>query len=301
MEFLRLLESIRTPLGDAFFMFCTYGGEEVMLLGLICLIYWCINKKLAYRMTFAYLPSGLAVEVTKLTCRVERPWVQDPTFTIVEKARKSATGYSFPSGHTQNATALFTTLGHVNKKLPIKLLFFLVIPLVMFSRMYLGVHTPADVLVSVVMSLIIVIGINVLADRIELNHKKRLIIMAILLTIAFATAIYTYVLFASGTIAYKDAADSFKGCGGGVGFLICWVIETKYIDFDVRCDAIWKQVLKCVIGFAIVLLLKEGIKYGFHALFCENLFCEFFRYLILMFWAMMGMPLVIKKFFQAKA
>ena len=298
MEFLRLLESIRTPIGDAFFLFATYGGEEVMLLGLVCLIYWCIDKKLGYRMTFAYLPSALAVEVAKLTCRVERPWVRDPNFTIVEKARKSATGYSFPSGHTQNATALFLTLGYVSKKLLYKILFFLIIPLVMFSRMYLGVHTPADVLVSAAMSIVIVIGMNYLTDHLVLTHKKRLIIMAVLMAVALATAIYTYVLYANGTIAYKDAADSFKGCGAGFGFLLCWVLETRCVNFDPKCSSIWKQLLKLVIGFAVALLLKEGLKYGFKAIFGENLFNELIRYFVVLLWAMMGMPLIIKKYFQ---
>lgn len=43
----------------------------------------------------------------KLLFRIPRPWVRDPDFTIVESARAQATGYSFPSGHTQNAVATF--------------------------------------------------------------------------------------------------------------------------------------------------------------------------------------------------
>ena len=298
MEFLKMLESIRTPLGEAFFFFCTYGGEEIMLLGLICLFYWCLDKKLAYRMTFAYLPSALAVNIIKLTCRVERPWVRDPSFTAVERAKKSATGYSFPSGHTQNATALFGTLGYTRKKLWQRLLLFLIIPLVMLSRMYLGVHTPSDVLVSFAVSSIIVLGINLLADKLTLTHKRRLIFMIFLLMAAVATMIYTYLLYAGGTIEYKDAADSFKGCGGGMGFLICWVLETRYVNFSVKCKKPWMQAVKLLIGIAGVLILKEGIKHSFNALFGPNFFTDVFRYFVIMLWAMLGMPLIIKKFFQ---
>ena len=42
----------------------------------------------------------LVNQFLKLVCRVPRPWVRDPNFTIVEAARADATGYSFPSGHT---------------------------------------------------------------------------------------------------------------------------------------------------------------------------------------------------------
>ena len=298
MEFLRMLEGIRTPLGETVFMILTYGGEELMLFGLILVSYWCVDKKLGYRMVFSYLPSALAINVLKLTCRVERPWVRDPSFTAVEKAKASATGYSFPSGHTQNATALFSTLAYVSKKTWQKLLFFLIIPLVMLSRMYLGVHTPADVLTSFAISIVIVIGMNLLADRLTLTHKRRLIIMCVMLVIAMATCIYTYVLYSSGVIAYKDASDSFKGCGAGMAVVICWVIETRYINFDTKCRNIWMQLLKLLIGVAVALLIKEGIKHGFNALFGQTFFTDVFRYFLLMTWAMIGMPLLIKKFFQ---
>lgn len=296
MEFLRFLEGLRTPFGDAFFLGATYGGEEIMLLGLICVLYWCVDKKLAYRMTFAYLPSALAVNTIKLTCRVERPWVRDPAFTAVEAAKKSATGYSFPSGHTQNATALFGTLAYTFRRVWLKILIFLIIPLVMLSRMYLGVHTPADVCTSFLVSIVIVIGMNVLADKITLNKKRRLIIMLFLMIIAAATMVYTYALYDNGIIAYKDAADSFKGCGGGFGFALGWFVESEYIQFDPKNDHPGIQVLKFLIGLGGALLLKEGIKH----LCGVNFFTDTFRYFVVMLWVMLVMPLLIKKFFTAK-
>lgn len=298
MDFLRMLEGIRTPLGEAFFLFVTNGGSEIMLLGLISILYWCFDKKLAYRLTFAYLPSALAVNIIKLTCRIERPWVLDPNFRAVEKALPAATGYSFPSGHTQNATTLFATLSYVSKKIWLKIVFFLIIPIVMFSRTYLGVHTPKDVLVSFAVSIVLVLGMNVIADKLVLTHKKRVIIATCLCLVALGTAIYTYVLYASGTIAYKDAADSFKGCGAGFAFMICWVLENRYVNFEPKCPSVWKQILKIVIGLAGVLLIKEGIKYGFNALIGPSFFTDIFRYFLMMFWAMLGMPLIIKKYFK---
>ena len=299
MEFLKILEGIRTPVGDFFFLICTYGGEEIMLLSLVCILFWCVDKKLAYRMTFAYLPSALAVDIIKLSCRVERPWVRDPSITVVEAAKKTADGYSFPSGHTQNATSLFGTLGYVNKK-TLRVILWLLIPLVMFSRMYLGVHTPTDVFASFTLSVVIVSAINLIADRVQFDHKKRLICAAFLLPFAIGTIIYTYVLYSSGMIAYKDAADSFKGCGGGLGFIICWILETRYVNFDVKCSSTGKQVLKLVIGLAGILILKEGIKHSFNALIGPSFFTDVFRYLLMMFWAMFIMPVIIKKYFQEK-
>lgn len=297
MEFLRLLESMRTPVGNVIFLLLTVGGEEIMLLGLICITYWCFNKKLAYRMAFSYLPSALAVNTIKLACRVERPWVLDPSFTAVETAKKTATGYSFPSGHTQNATALFGTLAYTRKRLLARILLLAVIPLVMLSRMYLGVHTPKDVLVSFAISSVIVFGINLLIDKVNFTDKMRLILGGVFVLLAFLTILYTYSLYAGGTIAYKDAADSFKGCGAGLAFAVCWVVESRYVKFRPECDKPWKQLLKIVIGMGVLLLLKEGIKYLCNSIWGPNFIAEIVRYFILMSWAMLGMPLIINHFF----
>ena len=293
MEFLKYLEGIRTPFGENLFMLITYGGAEITLLGLICILYWCVNKKDAYRMTFAYLTSALAVNIIKLTCRVERPWVRDPSFTAVEKAKASATGYSFPSGHTQNATALFITLSHLLKKNWAKILVLLIIPLVMLSRMYLGVHTPADVLVSLGVSTVLVVAVNLIVDKIPFDQKRRFILMLVLLFIASATMVYTFLLLKNGIITEDNAADTFKGCGAGLGFGICWYIENTYINFNPKACSPRAQILKFIIGVSGALLFKEGLKF----LLGQSIFVGAFRYFVVMLWAMLAMPLIIKKFF----
>ncbi|MBP5668905.1 MAG: hypothetical protein J6X14_01180, partial [Lachnospiraceae bacterium] len=158
-----------------------------------------------------------------------------------------------------------------------------------------------DVFASLAISSVIVFGINVLADRVEFTHKMRLILACVFVLLAIGTAIYTYVLYASGTIVYKDAADSFKGCGGGLAFAICWVLETRFVNFDVKCDKLWKQVLKVVIGMGVLLLLKEGLKFTFNSLFGQNFINEIVRYFLLLSWAMLGMPMIIKKFFASES
>jgi undecaprenyl-diphosphatase len=97
--------------------------------------------------------------------------VKDPNFTIVESAREAATGYSFPSGHTQSSVGL---LGSVARMTTIKVLRWgaiVLAVLVPISRMYLGVHTPADVLVSVVIAVALVLFIYPLFKRAEKDPK----------------------------------------------------------------------------------------------------------------------------------
>ena len=118
MDFLNLLSQYRTPAGDVFFQGITLLAQETFVVVVICWLFWCSNKKLAYCLGFTYFTSGLLVQGLKITFRVPRPWLLDPAFEPVASAVPGATGYSFPSGHTQSITALLGTLGLYTRKKP---------------------------------------------------------------------------------------------------------------------------------------------------------------------------------------
>ena len=61
MSFLVLLESIRTPVLTAIMSAITWLGHELLPIAIICIFYWCINKKLAYKAGFSFFFSGLTV------------------------------------------------------------------------------------------------------------------------------------------------------------------------------------------------------------------------------------------------
>ena len=103
MSFLYWLESIRCPFLDAVMQAFTCFGEELAFLLLALTIFWCVSKEEGYYLLFVGFFGTVLNQFLKLLCRIPRPWVRDPDFTIVESARSGAGGYSFPSGHTQNA------------------------------------------------------------------------------------------------------------------------------------------------------------------------------------------------------
>ncbi len=163
MDFLRLLAEYRNPSATALFQVFTWLGEELFVVAVLCMLYWCVHKGLAYRLCLVYFISGLAVQVLKITFRIDRPWMLDPDFLPVQSAMATATGYSFPSGHTQSATALFGSLLFLaagrqwkcsRQKAAACFLCAAAIAAVGLSRMYLGVHTPKDVMVSFAVSIV---------------------------------------------------------------------------------------------------------------------------------------------------
>ena len=110
MEFLYFLEELRNPVCDALFSVITLLGEETVFILLGLLFFWCINKWEGYYILTVGLIGTVFNQFLKLWFRIPRPWVRDPNFTIVESAREAATGYSFPSGHTQSALGSFGSI-----------------------------------------------------------------------------------------------------------------------------------------------------------------------------------------------
>ena len=116
MIFLWQLENIRTPFFNEIMQFVTYFGQELLIIAVICALYWCADKRFAYYLGFTYFTAGFCVQALKITFRIPRPWILDPEFKAVKSAIPAATGYSFPSGHTQGATCLFFPLALRAKK-----------------------------------------------------------------------------------------------------------------------------------------------------------------------------------------
>ena len=110
MELLKVLEGIRTPFLNEIMSIITVLGDETffMVVGMIML--WCVSKKWGYRLMLIGMTGTAFNQLLKYIFLIPRPWVLDPTFTIVESAREGATGSSFPSGHTHSAVSVFGTL-----------------------------------------------------------------------------------------------------------------------------------------------------------------------------------------------
>mgnify|MGYP001078504538 FL=1 len=292
MEFLKVLESIRTPLLDRLFLLLTFFGDEVIVLAIICFLYWCYNKRLAYRICFSFFTSGLLVQTLKITFRVPRPWIKDPSFIPVEEAVSTATGYSFPSGHTQCATALYSTFAWNAKKNRNRIICFIIIFSVMLSRMYLGVHTLQDVLVSFGLTLILSYGTNYLINHFELLDKNYKITALILSIISIVVAVYSLILLRGSIIVTNYAADCCKAAGAGIGFSLGWYIESTYIRFNEKAASPSKQVIKFLIGIGIAVLLKVGLK----VILGNTIPADMLRYFILVLWITVVYPYLLKRY-----
>lgn len=284
MEFLRLLESIRSPFLDCVAAVITMLGEETvfMLVGMALL--WCFDKKWGFRFFFIGLVGNTLNQLMKAIFLIPRPWVLDESFTIVEAAREAATGYSFPSGHTQTVVTVFGTLAAWQKKKWVTVCCALAILLTAFSRMYLGVHTPLDVGVSLITGVLIVVLMTRLFDQIEENRKGKLIFGAC--AAAFAVSLLLYVLLVparEASIAEFDAhgvKNAWTLIGTMCGLMLAWWVDDKRTHFETKA-VWWAQACKLIIGLGLIIALRMGLKALFYALFDGAVFTDAVRYFLM--------------------
>lgn len=292
MDFLWFLEGIRTPAGNEFFQFVTCFGQETFLLSVICCFYWCVNKTFACQLGLTYFSSGLFVQSMKITFRIPRPWVLDPDFPPVKSAVSHATGYSFPSGHTQGGTCLFAPLAMKAGNRILKVLFTAAFLLIGFSRMYLGVHTPKDVLAALTVSLAFSWLFSRFSSRLFDHIRTLCIVLAIC---AFAVLLYACLLMHLDRLAVRYAADCIKAAGAGLGFAAGLYLEQTRLRFSTAARTRTAQAIKLLAGLFSTLLFKLFLSGLGSALLWKA-----FVYAFLVFWILFLYPALFV-FVQKKA
>ena len=206
----------------------------------------------------------------KLLFRIPRPWVLDEKFTIVESAREAAAGYSFPSGHTQSAVGVFGGIARVSRRWWVRMLCIVAALSVALSRMYLGVHTPLDVGVSLGFATVLVFVAYPLVMRAVESARGTRVLFAILLGMAVAYLLFVLAFPFPADIDTHNLESGIKSAytvlGCVVGLWIAYEVDHRCVRFET--DAVWwAQLIKLVLGLGILLAIKEGIKAPLRGLF----------------------------------
>ena len=294
MNVLYWLESMRNPALDGFFSFITKLGDETVFIVAAIVVFWCFSKKFGYYLMAAGVCGTVVNQTLKITCRVPRPWVKDPNFTIVESAREAATGYSFPSGHTQNGVVVWGGIARMAKKTWLRAAGILLAVLVGLSRMYLGVHTPADVSVAAVCGLALVFGLYPLFNKSDEDPRYIPRIFAAIAALALAAALYVELRPWPADIDGDNLASAIKNCytmlGCALGALIAAPVERKHVRFETKAPW-WAQIMKVAVGFGLMMALKGGLKGPLMALCGGHGIAHTLRYGIMVFLAIAVWPM----------
>lgn len=251
----------------------TFLGELNSVIVIMAILYWSVSKELGTYLMAGWSGNRLVNGALKVTVCAYRPWIRDARILPHGNAMTTATGYSFPSGHTMNAATVFGG-GAMRADLPkpLRAVLGVVVALVAFSRIYLGVHTPQDVLVGMGAGLLVMWLTLKLMQWVAKNPEKDWLVVCVGAVLCAAVALYAALkpypedFDVEGKLivdSAKMANDTFKGVGYCIAFLVGWVLERRYVGFSTDVP-LTRKLTRAVIGlmsyYVVSLILAPLIK-----------------------------------------
>lgn len=308
LQYLLFLQNnVRTESLTPFMMGISNFAISFWLMSAVFCVFWSIDKKSGLFMIASYCITSFLNSLVKLSFCIYRPWIRDPNVMPVTvggtSAKATAGGYSFPSGHTQIITASLGSGAVLTwlKRRWLSILFLIIILLVAFSRNYLGVHTPQDVVVGFILGFLSVYWAYLFVNRANQDFKSDLkILIYFILTCISAILYYTYknypmTLDAEGKLLVdplRMMRDGFLSTGLWLGFILGWFIEKYCIKFSTDCS-IFNKILRSVFGVITLYL----VYYKIGSLFYKEMsvswarFCQWF---LMIFYVMVIYPMIFK-------
>lgn len=283
-------ESIRNGFLDAFFLFITEFGDELVFLIISSILYWVVSKDLGYRFMMIFLGTIAVNDFLKFFINRPRPWQAG----VVEVVGEGSYGHSMPSGHAQGSMTMALTLNQEfgkTKKWVTPLVFTMAV-LVSISRIYLGQHYFSDVIVGMLVAFIVFYTILKVGPKLKITPQK---------FIYFASPVLLGLLF---IVLEKNF---YVAVAAMLALTIGYDLEKKYIHYDVKQRTVLQKVLTYVLGLTVALLLKEGLKMVLPYttdidadMTALDLWLDFVRYFILCLWLALGSFFVFSKIFKTK-
>lgn len=271
IDYLLWLQTIRQALGtyaDLFFNVISFIGIAAVAVAVY--VYWCRDKQKGKFLMASFVIGSSLNSTLKDTICAYRPWKRDARIVPSSMALSTAGGYSCPSGHTITAATVFGGIAwkdHQNKK---RMWGMIILTLLIgFSRNYLGVHTPQDVLIALAEGVLVLFLVAKLFAWYPKKQRNDTVLL--LIGLAIAAVLIAYTLLKSYPMTYEDGAllvdpvdmqaDAMKTYGMLVGGTIGWYLEKKYVAFATENMSGRKQTIRLIAGALVTGILYFGISF----------------------------------------
>lgn len=313
ITYLLALQELREQLPDFVekaMVLLSYVGDGPALVAIMLVVYWCINKKAGQFSLFACGAGTFACHLMKNVACVYRPWVRDAAIVPAADALKGAGGYSFPSGHTTGTAASLGSFAWLFRKKHkwVTLICAVVVLLMMFSRNYLGVHAPQDVLAGLLIALVMIALTNLFfrwidrCDELSPGHNKDIVVMVVALVLCAASLVVVTVKpypmdYVDGQLLVDPVAmqkGSFEAAGVFAGLAIAWTLERRFVGFSTDGLNARSRIVRFLVGAAITGISFAAAYVFFKAIMPYN-WAKLFTLFIVAFMAVFVAPLTFNK------
>ena len=304
LDYLIFLQGIRNDWGgESLFSLISNLPKSAITAAIPAILFWCIDKNAGIFVLFNATCGRAINELIKGTFCVYRPWIKDAELIPAAKAMEDASSWSFPSGHAQFTTAIYGGLAFFYRK---KFLWLMIpcailILSVAFSRNFLGVHTPQDVLIAIIYS----IGLFFVAEKIFswIGRDRERQVLFLLGGLLAVTIIFLWLYFKpypedflNGKLIVdplKARAYAFDALGFGLAFFLGWFLELRFVNFKVNVttkDKLWR----IIIGFGVLGVIAVIIYPLMKILFSLEAY-KFFKAFLPFFSILFVIPLIFTR------
>ena len=301
LNFLHLLRDASNEFLDAIFEAITFLGEQYALIVLLVIIFYAFDRKKGERIMYAIFSCSLLNGIVKLFVQRPRPFSSDVANPVTPARQETATGYSFPSGHTQNSSVAYSSVALNFRKKWILIVVPIVIALIGFSRLLLGVHYPTDVIVGLILGVGSAFLCYFLMNKFEHDFKKKMLLYLGTALVFLPFVVYFYISYKiklSSTddieLLYRSYKDMFVSYGLFLGFILAVYLEHKYVNFK-DTTLVSHKILRVVFGLIFVIATYALLSVVFKAInkFCVEL--DIIRYFMVSVVGIGLYPIIMKK------
>lgn len=268
IEYLLLLQNFREWSGgifDNFFLFVTSLAEITLPMVITAGVYWCINSRHGWFIFWTWGLGHYVSEFLKSIFCIYRPWIIDNRLHPVDKAFYMSGGYSFPSGHTQTGVCVYGSIAYCFKKNLLSVISVILILLIAFSRNYLGVHTPQDVIVSLLVGSCLIIFAGKFMKWAKSGNNRDLMIF--LTAVVMAAGLLLFEHFKSYPMDYingelivdpvKMRLFAFPKIGLFSGVFTGWFLDNRFLHFDGSLGTVKEKIVRFFAGVLIIVFLAH--------------------------------------------
>jgi membrane-associated phospholipid phosphatase len=278
IDLIHAVQVVHSPALDAFFKAVTFMGEENFFMIILPLILWCVDFAAGVRIGVIFLLSPYVNGVFKDWFDDPRPFERDPA---VQRHFSGVEGYGLPSGHSQNSVVLWGGIAASFRKTWLWGVAILLPVLVGFSRVYLGVHFPTDVLGGWVIGIVLLVVCLAQGPRIEAWLRERELVWQLALAVVVPLML---LLFYSASSAAVSSIAVLMGLGVGV------VLIKQMAPFS-AAGPLWQRAVRFLVGLVGMVILYLGLSAVFPS---EGeplyLVTRVVRYALMGLWAGLGAP-----------
>lgn len=265
LEMIRFLQKFSSPVLDFVMEGFTVCAEPVIPAAVLCAVYWCFNKRLGRYLALALGVTLCVNGAVKDIFRIERMFNR-PDFDgmgIISHRVETATGYSFPSMHTQAAATFWGGFCMVTRKPVIRSLLIFFMIAVGISRMYLGVHYPLDVLFGLLLGA----AVTVLMHQITVVRENPMMEIGVCVSAGLAALLLSV------------SRETLTGAALLLGMLFGSLFEDRFVRFETEGKSFIGRLLRYVLGMVFIAVAYTAPR----AFFPSAPAAEFFRYALVAF------------------